>query len=165
MLVYLMGLADIFAAIMLLTGLRPSIIMPYVVAVLLIKGVTSFWNNLNPTLYVLGAADIIAIFMLWNGVFSGNVGIVLVGLMAFKGFISFWQLDALRNGTFLTVYTIFSVLTFGLVKLKDKTKTKKKFKDFFWVGSNKKKFERYSVPEINYPKENKNTYPYLQNLK
>lgn len=165
MFVYLMGLADIFAAIMILTGLRPSIIMPYVVAVLLIKGFSSFWSKPNPTLYILGAADFLALFLLWNGVFSGNIGIALVGLMAFKGFISFWQLDALRNGTFWTAYTIFSVLSFGLIKLKDKSKTKKKFTDFFWLGSNKKKFDRYNSPEINYPKENKTPYPNLQNLK
>ncbi len=164
MLVYLMGIADIFAAIMLLTGLRPSIIMPYVAAVLLIKGFSSFWNKPNPTLYVLGAADFIALFMLWNGVFSGNLGIALVGLMAFKGFISFWQLDALRNGTFWTAYATFSVLTLGLVKLKDKTKAKEKFGNFFWVGSNNKKFERYRTPEIDYPKPNKKPYPYLEKL-
>ena len=166
MLVYLMGLADIFAAIMLVTGFRPSIILPYVVAVLLMKGVASFWSKFNPMLYVLGAIDIVAIFMLWNGVFSGSFGIALVGLMVFKGFISFWQLESLRNGTFLTAYTIFSILTFGLVKIENRMEAKKKFINYFWLGSNDRKLEdRYKIPEMNYPTESKKTNSYFEDYK
>ncbi len=164
MLVYLMGLADIFAAVMLVTGIRPSIILPYVVAVLLIKGVSSFWNNLNPTLYVLGAADILTIFLLWNSAFLGNFRTAILAILVFKGFISFWQLKALRNGTFLTFYTIFSALTFGLFKLGDKSKVKEKFVNFFWIGSNNEKFERYSLPKIKNIKSNKKKYPCYNKL-
>jgi hypothetical protein len=60
-LVYLMGIADIFAAAMLVTGFKPELVLYFTIAMLLIKGIASFWGRFNPSLYVLGAADLLAI--------------------------------------------------------------------------------------------------------
>lgn len=109
MLVYLMGLADIFAGIMFVTGVRPHLIMLFVASFLLMKGTASFLGKPNWKLYILGSTDIAALLLLWNmSILGGATPFVLVVLL-FKGFVSFWNLKALRNFSLEITHTIYGI--------------------------------------------------------
>ena len=148
MLVYLMGLTDIFAAIMLVTGIKPSFILTLTIALLFAKGIASFFGKFNLLLYVLGAADLLAIVLLWQGMVLGNIGIMVLGIMLFKGFISFWQLEPLRNAVLLPSY----VLTKLINKKINKVEWKDKISNYIWFGSSKIKNGRANILKPDYPK-------------
>lgn len=107
-LVYLMGLADIFAAIMLVTGLRIDLILYFTIAMLAMKGIASFYGRINPVLYIMGAADLLAIVLLWQGTLW-QLGSIIVMIMVAKGLISFWEIDLYRNTAINIIHVVYSI--------------------------------------------------------
>ncbi len=157
MLVYLMGLADIFASIMLITGARPHTIMLFVISFLFIKGTASFLGRPNWKLYILGATDIVAIFFLWKGAIFGSIGLLILAIMLFKGFISFWNLKSLRNFSLNLFYIIY---IFAKGNVTSKAKWKNSIENYLWSGSAKMKNERVNIPKEIYSKrEYHNLFP------
>ena len=108
-LVYLMGLADIFAAVMLTTGLRLDFILYFTIAMLAIKGIMSFYGRFNPIMYMMGGADLLAIVFLWQSMSFGSIGSVIVLIMVAKGLISFWEIDLYRNTVVNGVFALYNV--------------------------------------------------------
>ena len=95
-LVYIMGIADILAAFMLLTGVRTEKIMYFAIFML---AYTAFFAFVRPSPgIILGAfVNIFAIVLLLNLVPFGNIAGTIVAMQLFKGFVSFWELAAVRN--------------------------------------------------------------------
>jgi len=149
MLVYLMGLTDIFAAIMLVTGLRPSLILTYTISFLFIKGIASFFGKPNFMLYIMGGADLISILLLWKGMVLGYMGTAVLFVMLFKGFISFWELKALRNVTLNVIYLFYKA--FGFVIKTSKSEFANRVVNYFWFGSRKIKDRKEAIPNVGYP--------------
>lgn len=108
-LVYLMGLTDIFAAIMLTTGLRLDFILYFTIAMLAIKGILSFYGRFNPIMYIMGGADMLAILLLWQNMSFGSIGSIIVMIMVCKGLISFWEIDLYRNTVVNGVFAIYNL--------------------------------------------------------
>ena len=160
MLVYLMGLTDIFTAIMLVTGLRPSIILTFAIAMLAFKGLSSFWGKPNGLLYIMGGADIIAIALLWQGMVLGNIGTAVLMIMLFKGFISFWEIKVLRDPVLNILYVIYKTFRTGAKKVE----WKDSISNYVWFGAGKIKDGRVIVPEQNYPKRGYG-YEYLKKFR
>jgi hypothetical protein len=103
--VYLMGLADIFAAGMIVSGLRLDLMLYFTIAMLGLKGVSSFLKP-NPILYVMGTLDLVAIALLLSIFSFGSFTGLLVLFIAVKGLISFWDIAPLRNSVIaLVAYT------------------------------------------------------------
>jgi hypothetical protein len=129
MFVYIMGLADLFTAFMLVTGIKPSIILLFTAAILASKAIPSFLGKPNPILYVLGAADLLALLFLWQGMYIGGVGAIVLMIMLSKAFISFWEMKLLRDSTFQMVTLVLHAFSVAIKKTK--------FINKLWFGTNK----------------------------
>lgn len=156
MLVYLMGLTDIFAAMMLVTGIKPQFILIFTIALLAFKGLSSFMAKPHPLLYVMGGADLVAIILLWQGMVLGNIGTVVLLVMLFKGFISFWELKLLRNATLNIAYLFY--LGFRTGTKTNKNKWISSAANYLWFGSTKIQDARVHYPEEDYAQ---NEYNYF----
>jgi len=132
-LVYLMGIADIFAAVMLVTGLRAELILYFTIAMLAVKGITSFYGRFNPIMYVLGAADLLAIVMLWQGSLW-QIGNVVVFVMVVKGLISFWEINLFRNTAVNAIYVVYRIF---------RVTTKQAIENKLWFGKSVPKSKVY----------------------
>ena len=148
MLVYLMGLTDIFAAIMLVTGIKPQFILIFTIALLAFKGISSFTAKPHPLLYIMGGADLFAIILLWQGMVLGNIGTAVLLVMLFKGFISFWELKLLRNATLNIAYLFYMGIKTG-TKIK-KSAWMSKASNYLWFGSTKITDARVNCSEEKY---------------
>jgi len=148
MIVYLMGLTDIFAALMLVTGIKPQFILIFTIALLAFKGISSFTAKPNPLLYIMGGADVVAIVLLLYGMVLGNVGTAVLMIMVFKGFLSFWELKPLRNATLNLIYMIYFVGKAGTISKKNAWISKAS--NYLWFGSTQIKDARVNFQESNY---------------
>ena len=129
-LVYLMGLADIFAAIMLTTGLRLDFILYFTIAMLGMKGIASFYGRLNPIMYVMGGADLLAILLLWQSMSLGSLSGIIILIMVGKGLVSFWEIELYRNSAINLIFAVYRTF----VNVKNSELVKKSIASKLWFG-------------------------------
>lgn len=101
--VYLMGIADILAAVMLLTGARPEFMLKFAVAMLIYTAIFSF---VRPSFFIAFSAlgNLTVSGILLNAISIGNIAPYIVVFQLFKGYLSFWELNFVRNFTIGAVY-------------------------------------------------------------
>ena len=108
-LVYLMGVADILAAFMLLTGFRSDILVIFVAAILLIKGIPSFMR-FNLILYLFGSIDLLTVLILSQGTLLISLAVTVGILILLKGVISFWQIDLFKDTVVGITHSVYRIL-------------------------------------------------------
>ncbi|MCD6547639.1 MAG: hypothetical protein J7K22_03760 [Nanoarchaeota archaeon] len=152
-----MGIADIFAAILLITGLKPSFLLAFTASVLGVKGILSFLGRFNLPLYFLGLIDILAVLILLFNINLGIFGIFILLVILFKAFISFWSLKALREFVLTISYIAYKIISFGTKPI-SKSKWKVYITNLLWFGSGKISQEKMYPDKVF-------SYPYLEKLK
>ncbi|MCD6575600.1 MAG: hypothetical protein J7K73_00375 [Nanoarchaeota archaeon] len=130
MMFYLMGLADIFVAGMLITNFKPTFLLAFSILFLLVKGILSFSGRPNVFLYIFGGVDLIAVLMLLTNISLGYFGLIILVIMVFKGFISFWKLKFIRDLTLAMVYIPYLLAVRGRID----AKWKEKVVNYLWFG-------------------------------
>jgi len=98
-LVYLMGIADLLAAFMLLAGIRIELLLIFTIVILLIKSVSSFYGHVNLMLYAFGIIDLVSIIALLQPSIIESFLTVIGIIMLFKGIISFLQIELFRENS------------------------------------------------------------------